>query len=79
MFHFTNGGRLRPVCWMEGSRPFVGASVASNGVAAFIENSNASLDSNVLGVNYNGSVGFPLYHSYEALFSDGVKRVRCCQ
>ncbi len=72
----ANGVRLTKADMQEGSRPFVGASEASNGVTAFIENSNASLDSNVLGVNYNGSVGFSFYHPYEALFSDDVKRVR---
>ena len=60
----------------EGKRPFIGASEASNGVTAFIENSNASLDRNVLGVNYNCSVGFSFYHPYESLFSDDVKRIR---
>lgn len=72
----ANGVRLTKADMQEGSRPFVGASEASNGVTSFIENSNASLDSNVLGVNYNGSVGFSFYHPYEALFSDDVKRVR---
>lgn len=72
----ANGVRLTKADMQEGCRPFVGASEASNGVTAFIENSNASLDSNVLGVNYNGSVGFSFYHPYEALFSDDVKRVR---
>lgn len=72
----ANGVRLTKADMQEGSRPFVGASEASNGVTAFIENSNASLDSNVLGVNYNGSVGFSFYHPYESLFSDDVKRVR---
>lgn len=71
----ANGVRLTKADMQEGSRPFVGASEASNGVTAFIENSNVSLDSNVLGVNYNGSVGFSFYHPYEALFSDDVKRV----
>ena len=71
----TNGVRLTKADMQEGSRPFIGASEASNGVTAFIANSNASLDSNVLGVNYNGSVGFSFYHPYEALFSDDVKRV----
>lgn len=61
---------------LEGKRPFIGASEASNGVTAFIENSNASLDRNVLGVNYNCSVGFSFYHPYESLLSDDVKRVR---
>lgn len=72
----ANGVRLTKADMQEGSRPFVGASEASNGVTAFIANSNASLESNVLGVNYNGSVGFSFYHPYEALFSDDVKRVR---
>ena len=72
----ANGVRLTKADMQEGSRPFVGASEANNGVTAFIENSNASLDSNVLGVNYKGSVGFSFYHPYEALFSDDVKRVR---
>ena len=60
---------------LEGKRPFIGASEASNGVTASIENSNASLDRIVLEVNYNCSVGFSFYHPYEALFSDDVKRV----
>ena len=72
----ANGVRLTKADIQEGSRPFDGASEASNGVTAFIENSNASLDSNVLGVNYNGSVGFSFYHPYEALLSDDVKCVR---
>ena len=72
----ANGVRLTKADMQEGSRPFIGASEASNGVTAFIANSNASLESNVLGVNYNGSVGFSFYHPYEALFSDDVKRVR---
>lgn len=72
----ANGVRLTKADMQEGSRPFIGASETSNGVTAFITNSNASLESNVLGVNYNGSVGFSFYHPYEALFSDDVKRVR---
>ena len=40
----------------------------------FLSNDNCSRDRNVLGVNYNGSVGEAFYHPYEALFSDDVKR-----
>ena len=72
----ANGVRLTKADMQEGSRPFDVASEASNGVTVFIENSNASLDSNVLGVKNNGSVGFSFYHPYEALFSDDVKCVR---
>ena len=58
----------------EGDTPFVGASDSNNGVTAFVANSNVSEDSNVLGVNYNGSVVENFYHPYTALFSDDVKR-----
>lgn len=46
------------------------------GITEFADNTNASSDKEILGVNYNGSVGFSFYHPYEALFSDDVKRVR---
>lgn len=59
----------------EGSRPFIGASDSNNGVTAWVDNSNESIDSNVLGVNYNGSVGETFYHPYECIFSDDVKRL----
>ena len=71
-----NGVRLTKADMREGIRPFIGASESNNGVTGFIDNTNSSLASNVLGVNYNGSVGFSFYHPYEALFSDDVKRVR---
>lgn len=71
-----NGVRLTKADMREGIRPFIGASESNNGVTGFIDNTNSSLASNVLGVNYNGSVGFSFYHPYKALFSDDVKRVR---
>ena len=71
-----NGVRLTKADMTAGTCPFIGASEATNGLTEFVDNINASLDSNVLGVNYNGSVGFSFYHPYEALFSDDVKRVR---
>lgn len=71
-----NGVRLTKADMCEGIRPFIGASESNNGVTGFINNTNSSLASNILGVNYNGSVGFSFYHPYEALFSDDVKRVR---
>ena len=40
-----------------------------------VSNTNNSLDRNVLGVNYNGSVVENFYHPYEAIFSDDVKRI----
>lgn len=72
----SSGKRLTKADMQLGNMPFIGASEANNGITMFTSSSNESLDSNVLGVNYNGSVGFSFYHPYKALFSDDVKRVK---
>ena len=36
--------------------------IIQNGITNFVSNSNDSLDSNVLGVNYNGSIVENFYH-----------------
>jgi restriction enzyme bgcI subunit beta len=71
-----SGVRLTKQEMESGSIPFAGASDSNNGITAFIANKNASLDKNVLGVNYNGSVVENFYHPYECLFSDDVKRLK---
>ena len=71
-----SGVRLTKANQEIGLRPFVGASDSDNGVTAFVSNKNKSLDANVLGVNYNGSVVDNFYHPYEAIFSDDVKRLK---
>lgn len=71
-----SGKRLVKADMKFGTIPFVGASEANNGITTFTSSTNESIDSNVLGVNYNGSVGFSFYHPYLALFSDDVKRVK---
>ncbi|GAB1250915.1 hypothetical protein Tsumi_00190 [Porphyromonas miyakawae] len=76
ILYIANGVRLTKVDMTIGNRPFVGASEVCNGITEFVDSTNASIDKEVLGVNYNGSVGFSFYHPYEALFSDDVKRVR---
>ena len=76
VFVISPGKRLRKEDMTAGSKPFIGASDSNNGVTAFVSNSNASEDSNVLGVNYNGSVVESFYHPYTCLFSDDVKRFR---
>lgn len=74
IFEVKAGKRLESYNMKKGTRPFVGASDANNGITNFLSNDNCSRDRNVLGVNYNGSVGEAFYHPYEALFSDDVKR-----
>lgn len=70
------GKRLTKADMQDGKMPFIGASEQNNGVTAFTCSENESLDNNVLGVNYNGSVGFSFYHPYKAIFTDDVKRVK---
>ena len=75
IFVVLPGKRLVATDSTPGDRPFIGALDNSNGVARFVSDTNASLDKNVLGVNYNGNgmvIGF--YHPYECIFSDDVKR-----
>lgn len=75
IFNIRAGKRLTKSDMKMGSMPFIGASDSNNGITNFVSNINSSLDSNVLGVNYNGSVVENFYHPYEAIFSDDVKRL----
>lgn len=75
VFDIKSSVRLTKDDMIAGNRPFIGASDSNNGVTAFVSNTNNSLDCNVLGVNYNGSVVHNFYHPYEAIFSDDVKRL----
>ncbi len=76
LFEIKPGKRLTKAEMSEGEIPFVGSSGSNNGITAFVSNTNESEDSNVLGVNYNGSVAENFYHPYSAIFSDDVKRLR---
>ena len=71
-----SGVRLTKSDQISGKIPFIGASDSSNGITEFVGNTNKSLDKNVLGVNYNGSVVENFYHFYECIFSDDVKRIK---
>jgi hypothetical protein len=75
IFEIKSGKRLVKKNMISGNIPFVGATDSNNGITEFVANKNSSLDKNVLGVNYNGSVAYNFYHSYEAIFSDDVKRL----
>jgi len=74
IFDIYPGKRLEKRNMIVGDRPFIGASDSNNGLTAYCGNVNESLDKNVLGINYNGSVCEAFYHAYECLFSDDVKR-----
>lgn len=75
LFHIYPGRRLTKSDMVMGNRPFIGATDSNNGVTNWVGNNNDSLDKNVIGVNYNGSVGEAFYHPYECIFSDDVKRL----
>ena len=74
IFTIRPGKRLTKSNMKSGTTPFIGASDSNNGVTVFVSNTNVSEDSNVLGVNYNGSVVENFYHPYTCIFSDDVKR-----
>jgi len=75
LFEVKSGKRLTKADMKKGNKPFIGATDSNNGITEFVSNNNASEDSNVLGVNYNGSVVENFYHPYKAIFSDDVKRL----
>ena len=75
IFKILSGKRLEKHNMTSGDRPFIGSTDSNNGITNFISNTNSSLDKNVLGVNYNGSVVENFYHPYECIFSDDVKRL----
>lgn len=75
IFKVKPGKRLTKANMKKGEKPFIGATDSNNGITQFVSNTNTSEDSNVLGVNYNGSVVENFYHPYKAIFSDDVKRL----
>lgn len=75
VFAVKSGKRLTKADMSKGHKPFIGATDSNNGITEYVSNTNQSEDSNVLGVNYNGSVVENFYHPYTAIFSDDVKRL----
>jgi len=75
LFNIKSGKRLTKSNMIEGNMPFIGSIDSNNGITNFVSNINNSLDKNVLGVNYNGSICETFYHPYECIFSDDVKRL----
>lgn len=73
--NINSGVKLTKSNMNEGKMPFIGATDSNNGITNFVSNTNKSLDKNILGVNYNGSVVENFYHPYECIFSDDVKRI----
>lgn len=76
IFEIRSGVRLTKNDMLDGTTPFIGATDSNNGITNYVGNINDSVDSNVLGVNYNGSVVENFYHPYSAIFSDDVKRLK---
>lgn len=75
VFNIKSGKRLTRSNMRQGSIPFIGAVDKNNGITEYVSNVNESLDFNILGVNYNGSVVENFYHPYKCVFSDDVKRL----
>ncbi|MDH9615668.1 restriction endonuclease subunit S [Staphylococcus pettenkoferi] len=76
IFTIRSGVRLEKKNLIKGNLPFITAISLNNGISDFVSNNNSSEDSNILGVNYDGSVVENFYHPYKAIFSDSVKRLK---
>jgi len=76
VFEIKSGKRLTKSDMKLGDKPFIGATDSNNGITAFTSDINNSEASNLLGVNYDGSVGEVFYHPYKAIFSDSVKKLK---
>ena len=75
IFEIRPGKRLENRNKIQGDIPFVGASDSNNGITGFVGNVNESLDSNTLGVSYNGAPCIAFHHGYECIFTDDVKHL----
>lgn len=75
IFTIAPGKRLIKSDMISGNIPFIGSTDSNNGITNWVGIANSSLDKNVLGVNYNGSVVENFYHNYSCVFSDDVKRL----
>ena len=75
VFTVSAGKRLETRNKIPGTCPFIGATDNGNGVTGFVGNDNASKDSNLLGVNYNGAPCIAFYHPYKCILTDDVKRL----
>ena len=75
VFIISSGKRLTTADMDNGTVPFIGATDSNNGITNYVKTVNNTLDQNVLGVNYNGSVAETFYHPYKCIFSDDVKRL----
>lgn len=61
---------------IKGLIPYITATSNQNGIGYFVGNSNATLESECLSVNRNGSVGYCFYHSYKALYGNDTRKLR---
>ena len=61
---------------IKGLIPYITATSNQNGIGYFVGNTNATLESECLSVNRNGSVGYCFYHSYKALYGNDTRKLR---
>ncbi len=72
LFEVKKGKRLTKAGMIEGNIRFIGASAVNNGITAYIGNDEHIHKSNVITINYNGSVGEAFYQEKPFWASDDV-------
>lgn len=61
---------------VSGQTPYITSTAQNNGIKYYVSNTNATLESNAISVNRNGSVGYSFYHKYTALYSNDCRKLR---
>ena len=51
---------------VPGDTPYISSTSLNNGVSAYIDNTNNTLEKDCISINRNGSVGYAFYHPYYA-------------
>ena len=60
---------------VPGDTPYISSTALNNGVSAYIDNTNNTLEKDCISINRNGSVGYAFYHPYYALFSNDCRKL----
>ncbi|MBR6992605.1 MAG: restriction endonuclease subunit S [Methanobrevibacter sp.] len=60
---------------INGKTPYVSSTANNNGISAYINNNNETLEGHCISINRNGSVGYAFYHPYSALFSNDCRKL----
>lgn len=71
-----SGSGISEIDRKMGYIPYVSATSLNNGISDFIGNKNNAIDSNIISVNVNGSIGYSFFHKCNTMFSSDCKKLK---